>query len=246
MRSQVKSFSYFGHFWLSKKCQEICWWWFLVESQQQLPKKFYKFIKVVCDEREEKWLFIVIHDLPSTYVLLFSSLCPAIYGHEVSNLKTLLAIPVWNICATFNSWRTQKACLGQGEGAGTVFTGGCGSQSLSVSGKWRPNTLKFSDAEGKVTAASSGELSVMVTTTKYSPVLACITTDCEGRSGPGPVWRMPEVCGWQEQDPSARRSTCSGCWRSRIRKKPDVASMVSLITVFCFSLFPCYLDLEVW
>lgn len=56
-------------------------------------------------------------------------------------------------------------------------------------------SLKSSDAEGKVTAASSGELSVMVTTTKYSPVLACITTDCEGRSGPGLVWRMPEVCG---------------------------------------------------
>lgn len=64
-----------------------------------------------------------------------------------------------------------------------------------MSGKWQLYTLKFSGPEGKVIAASSRELSVLVTMIKSLPMLVGTTTDCEGRFGPGLVWRMPEVCG---------------------------------------------------
>lgn len=145
----------------------------------------------------------------------------------------------------FTPKRIHNAYLGQGEGAGTVLQVTVAHSLFWCQGSG--NLVPWSSVIQKERLLQPVLVSsVLVATIKYLPVLASTTTDCEGRFGPGLVWRMSEVCGWQEQNPSARRSTCSGGWRSRIRKKSNVASMVSLITIFWFPLFPCYLVLQPW
>lgn len=92
VQTQIKGFSgCFKYIWLSKIFEKYGTV-FTFKLHQQLRKNVV-LRKVFWDERENKWLFSsTVRSLfcMSQYALFFSSLCPAIYGHEVSSLPALL------------------------------------------------------------------------------------------------------------------------------------------------------------
>lgn len=178
-----KGFSYcFKYIWLSKNFWKYgtVFTFKLILRIQQLSKIFI-LIKVFWDERQNTWWFnsnmrSVFPPPVSQYSLFFSSLCPAIYGHEVSSLTALLCnFGLKCLCHSKllqDLWSLPGV---EGRGRGCIYGWLFSVVPVhELTGRWQPYTfatsfwdLSSAIQKRRVITSSSGELSVPITMTEY-------------------------------------------------------------------------------